>query len=83
MYTKTKAALFAYGWPDSFRKEDFRRDIGGLWEGWENQFRLESYAQKMAEIMTNRTATMNLGGTASAGDGQRPDGEQEERGSAN
>jgi hypothetical protein len=36
-YRKTKAALLEYGWPEDFRREDFKREITGLTKEWEQE----------------------------------------------
>jgi hypothetical protein len=45
-YLKTKAALFEYGWPDNFRREDWMRDIPELHEKWYKEKRAARLAKK-------------------------------------
>ena len=48
-FTKTKAALFEYGWPDAFRGDDFNRDIDDLQEKWEQEGREERNERRERE----------------------------------
>ncbi|KAJ9605515.1 hypothetical protein H2200_010172 [Cladophialophora chaetospira] len=49
-YDKAKAAFSDYGWPDHFRKDDFRRDILGLWDHWDKE--LEARKQRERDAQT-------------------------------
>ena len=48
-FDKARAGLFEYGWPDNFRREDWRRDIDANWEKWEREERAE-YQQEEAAM---------------------------------
>jgi hypothetical protein len=37
IYRKTEATLLEYGWPEDFRREDFKREITGLSKEWEQE----------------------------------------------
>ena len=46
MFDMAKAALVEYGWPDNFRRDDWRSDVAGLWGEWEADVNEEDAAQR-------------------------------------
>ena len=57
-FTKTKAALLEYGWPDAFRKDDFNRDIDNLQQQWDREERKERREREAAQ---RQLQALNMG----------------------
>ena len=59
-FSKTKAALFQYGWPDNFRQDDFVRDIEGLQEVWERKEHQEAKAKRQNEATKRKLQHLDV-----------------------
>ncbi|KAJ9605514.1 hypothetical protein H2200_010171 [Cladophialophora chaetospira] len=78
IYAKAKTALLEYGWPDTFRTEDFRRDIWDLREEWDNELGEEYAEQMMTEHMAGRLGNTHIGAEGPAEDPARSSEERTE-----
>lgn len=63
-YTRAKETLPTYGWPDAFRAEDWRRDIGGLLQLWtkeaEDKWRKEGHMADQERELNERLLRVNM-----------------------
>ena len=64
MLVKAKAAFLEYGWPDSFRMEDWRNDVWANFEKWEQEDSEEYRQQEEAKKAQEGLQKLNIQGSS-------------------